>query len=139
MCDGPSQHGCDRPVRQRLELKSAAVCIGCVTARLGHGRRNSDTLLQREGYGRALGNIRQPRPLLFVQLAVKTQDTGDRAFLAFHSKRTSTRTPRSGHALRAAYMRSVIAVQAPNAEHNSSYGAGPTSLPPRFTLSSAMS
>ena len=38
--------------------------------------------------------------------------------LPFHSKRTSTCNPRSGHPLRSAYMRSVIAVHAPNAEHN---------------------
>src|SRR5262245_5721565 len=53
--------------------------------------------------------------------------------------RTSTCTARSGHCLRSAYMRSVIAVHAPSAEHSSSYGAGPASLPPSSGPSSALS
>jgi hypothetical protein len=91
---------------------------------------------------RAGRELAEPLPLLLLTAALVTGAVlGDmrQSLMCAGVSRSLTTTLSSGHCLRVAYMRTVIAVHEPNAARSNSYGVGPSPLPPTSAGSSATS
>ena len=98
--------------------------------------------LEGERDGGFLGNLGESLPLLAGQFAVDRHDALDlAAFALFGRSCGSAARPasaRNAHCLRSAYMRSVIAVQAPRLASGRSNGAGAGAMPAKRRRSSAV-